>query len=396
MGGGRLPADVRRSCPICRGDRLAELLQVAAVPVHQNLLARTEAEALTCRRGDIALVLCVGCGFVFNAAFDEQLVSYVPRYDADQAHSPEFRRYLDGLAQDVIARHRLRGKLIVEIGCGRGDFLHRLCRDGGNTGVGFDPSHDGGQILPNLTIVPQPYGVTHADLKADLICARHVIEHLAQPAVLLDDIRAAIGDRPDVVLCFETPRLEWIADRLAFWDVFYEHCSYFAMPVLANLFERCGFAVTLARAAFQDQYQWLEARPGPAAVRDCRLDAATIEDLRRRLQGFARGAVASRAAWRTRVAALADDGGCVVWGAGAKGVTFLNALALSADLVPAVVDLNPRKQGCHVPGTGQPIVPPGRLHDYAVRHVLVMNPNYADEIRALLRAEGLRLDVVAL
>jgi SAM-dependent methyltransferase len=395
MAGRPCSASVRRSCPICRGDALAGILHFTAVPVHQNLLARTAAEALGCQRGEIALVQCLHCGFVFNAAFDEQRVLYAARYDADQTHSAEFRRYLDGLAEDLVERHRLREKRIVEIGCGGGSFLARLCRAGANSGLGLDPSQPGGQILPTLTIVPERYGPAHGDLKADLICARHVIEHLPRPAELLDLLRSAIGKRRDVLVCFETPRLEWILDRLAFWDVFYEHCSYFTMGVFRYLFERCGFVVTLARSAFQQQYQWLEARPGAAGARDHRPDPTLIAALHGRLQTFARQAADHRAAWAARVAALAEAGGCAVWGAGAKGVSFLNALGPAADLIPAVVDVNPRKQGCHVPGTGQLIVPPGGLRAYPVRHVLVMNPNYADEVRALLREEDLDLDVIS-
>jgi C-methyltransferase C-terminal domain/Methyltransferase domain len=386
---------VTTACPLCQGHRVVAVLHVKAVPVHQNLLAATEAEALGCPRGDIALSHCLDCGFVFNAAFDARLMSYTPRYDASQAHSPAFRRYLDGVAEGLVDRHRLRGKMLVEIGCGDGDFLVRLCRLGESTGVGFDPSHPGGQILPSLTIVPEPYGPAHGDLKADLICARHVIEHLDRPAALLELVRSAVGDRADVLVCFETPRLEWILERVAFWDVFYEHCSYFAMPVLRELFERCGFVVTGSWVAFEGQYQWLEARPArawsrtpPSGRRPVGLDA--------RVEAFAAASDAARSRWLGRVEGLARDGGCVVWGAGAKGVTFLNALGLSRELVPAVVDLNPRKQGSYVPGTGQPVVAPPRLRDYAVRHAIVMNPYYAGEIEALIRAEGLDLDVVSL
>ena len=45
-----------------------------------------------------------------------------------------------------------------------------------------------------------------------------------------------------------------------------------------------------------------------------------------------------------------------MWGAGARGVTLLNMLNDSR--IEYAVDINPRKQGKYVPGTGQQIVEP--------------------------------------
>ncbi len=69
-----------------------------------------------------------------------------------------------------------------------------------------------------------------------------------------------------------------------------------------------------------------------------------------------------------------------LWGAGSKGVTFLNVVPAAAG-IHAVVDLNPRKTGRHIPGTGHAIVAPESLRADRVDVVLVMNPLYEDEIR---------------
>ena len=90
-----------------------------------------------------------------------------------------------------------------------------------------------------------------------------------------------------------------------------------------------------------------------------------------------------------------DDGGRVaLWGAGSKGVTFLN-LVPGADRVGCVVDVNPRKHGRHVPVTGQPVVGPEELPSFRPDVVLVMNPLYEAEIRATLGDLGVDADVVS-
>ena len=50
----------------------------------------------------------------------------------------------------------------------------------------------------------------------------------------------------------------------------------------------------------------------------------------------------------------------VLWGAGSKGVTFLNTFKIK-DEIQYIVDINPRKQGKFVAGSGQKIISPDFL-----------------------------------
>ena len=82
----------------------------------------------------------------------------------------------------------------------------------------------------------------------------------------------------------------------------------------------------------------------------------------------------------------------VTWGGGSKGVTFLNTLR-DPSPVRAVVDLNPRKAGKFVPGTGQEIVSPEALRQISPDAVIVMNPIYVDEITEHVRSLGLKGEI---
>ena len=100
-----------------------------------------------------------------------------------------------------------------------------------------------------------------------------------------------------------------------------------------------------------------------------------------------------RQRWSERLAA--DRAPSVaVWGAGAKGTTFLN-LVEGGDRVGHLVDVNPRKRGKHVPGTGQPISAPEDLAERPPRHVVVMNPIYRAEIRQTLHGLGIEPEIEA-
>ena len=97
--------------------------------------------------------------------------------------------------------------------------------------------------------------------------------------------------------------------------------------------------------------------------------------------------------WQQRLGELSAAGRRgVVWGAGSKGVTFLNALNAGEEIA-AVVDINPRKRGRHVPVSGHPVVAPADLVADPPATAIVLNPVYVDEIGAQLAELGLSTQV---
>jgi hypothetical protein len=362
--------------------------------VHQHVTGVTAEEARAAARGDITLTFCLVCGFAFNSVFDPARTRYSSGYDNSQDHSDAFRGYLHALVTDLTRRHPLAGKTVVEIGCGQGGFLDRLTSLAGCTGVGFDPSFDPARRVERgkMTFVRANYDPVHLRAAGDVVCARHVIEHVSNPQQLLDDIRGA-GVTP-AELWLETPRLEWIVERRAFWDIFYEHCSYFSMPTLAALVARNGWRVTRHRSTFGAQYQWIEGSTGANGSSTSGDAGATIERLRAGLHSFARSWVPWRTTWQDRLRRQTAHGPCAVWGAGAKGVALLNDVDPRAELVRAVVDVNPRKQGRYVPGTGHPIVASHSLRSLGIRGILVANSNYLDEIGAIVKEEGADVSLI--
>ena len=111
-------------------------------------------------------------------------------------------------------------------------------------------------------------------------------------------------------------------------------------------------------------------------------------------RAFAANYAAKRDEWRARLGALAAAGQRgVVWGAGSKGVTFLNATGAGEEIA-AVVDINPRKQGKYVAGTGQRIVAPAELAALRPDFVIIMNANYRAEIAGMLAEVGVKAEIL--
>ncbi len=387
------------TCPICRQARTAEFFRLDAAPVFCNVTYPDRRASLRAARGDIRLRVCRGCGYIFNAAFDPERVRYAPGYGNPLHHSRRFRRYARKLAARVIRELDLKGRRIIEIGCGDGYFLSLLCRMGANTGVGFDPSHTGRNAPgggERLTFRREFYGPSHADMPVDFICCRHVLEHIPDPLRFLRGLRRNVGGRSHVRLYFEVPDTLHLIDGSGMWDVLYEHCGYYLDAALRRVLQRAGFEPVATWSAYEGQFLAAIARPGVGPAQP-HAGPVLAEDVCAWLRTFADRFARQLDAWRQRLAALRQDGRRVaLWGAGSKGVTLLNALADSRQLVSCVVDVNRHKQHRHVAGTGHRIVPPEALRAYAPVTVVIMNPIYRAEIRRTLAQLEVRADIVTI
>jgi hypothetical protein len=386
---------LRASCPVCAAPTGDPFVRIPGQPVHCNVLWTTRVAAVEAPRGDLDLVFCSSCGHVFNAAFDDSLTTYGATYENSLHHSAVFQGYADELVTTLVERHGLRDRDVVEIGSGgHGDFLDALCTRGGNRGVGFDPSYVGpAQVSEHVRVVADFYGEQFADQPADFIVCRHVLEHIGAAGDFVGMVRRVIGDR-DVTAFFEVPDARWTLLHGGIWDLIYEHCGYFTPTSLRAAFELNGFTVDHVGTVFGDQFLTIEATPAPRAGDVSAASSQEVAELADAAHRFADLHTETIGRWRRELRSRTDDGQRgVIWGAGSKGVTFLNVVE-GAQVCDRAVDINPRKHGMYVSGAGQAVVGPDTLPDDPPDFVLVMNPNYRDEIGVQLHELGIDADVL--
>lgn len=381
-------------CPVCDGSIFVPFLKRSQVPAHQNLIVSRQDAARSVTLGDLDLLMCETCGFVFNRAFDLALLSYGKNYDNTQSCSAYFDTYMDGLVKDLVERQGVRNSIIIEVGCGKGQFLKKLVSfpDANNQGYGFDPSYIGPETDLNGRLVFRRcyYNDTCVNVAADVVICRHVIEHVPEPMVLLRSIRAALAHSPEARVFFETPCVEWILRNRVVWDFFYEHCSLFSAHSLGTACQRAGFNVERIDRIFGGQYLWLEARVNDVMLSTEHVHPETIALARE----YGRDEEILQKKLLTKLLGLKLLGKVALWGAGAKGATFANLIDPDCRLIDCLVDLNPNKQGCYVPGTGHPIVSPMDLSQRSIKTAVLMNPNYREENLRLLAEAGIELDLI--
>lgn len=416
-------------CPVCGSESGSVFFTAKEIPVSYHVLRDTEAEAAAVPKASVPLSLCRECGHVFNASFDPGLLEYSEAYDNSLHFSARFQAYAEGLASDIIGRYDLHGKHIIELGCGKGDFLSLLCRLGGNRGVGFDRAYAGHHDEHrDLRFIRDFYSERYAGLPVDLLVCRQVLEHIPDPREFLFGVRAALAANPGAAVVFEVPNGAHMLEELKFWDIIYEHCGYFTRSSLERVFLETGFELERIEESFEGQFLVAYARPVRTAADRETGRAGEVDEIRgngrvketgaptagsaghvpdgsppdrhgpgrlvRAADRFARAFDDITAEWRSTLAEAGARGRRVaVWGAGTKGIGFLNMLGVTREIVRYIVDLNPRKHGKYLTGTGQLIVAPEFLAEYMPDTVIVMNPVYRGEIGELLFRLGVTCEI---
>ena len=357
-------------CPVCDGSDFIPLYALEALPVFQNIVYESAQEAVDALMVPINLQECLFCGFVHNPLFDPSLLVYDKRYQNEQGLSPAFERHLDQTIQSFLEKG-YKDKSVTEIGCGKGLFLEKMKRQGFQNIKGFDPAYEGDSPYISVSYFDENSEIE----KADLIIIRHVLEHIEDPIAFLQMVAKANNYHGDIFI--EAPNFDWIRRSKAFWMVFPEQCSYFSLVSMKNIFKEGDvFPV------FGDQYlnvysplrflnnidiDWRNFS-AKGIVQDATLELnQNIEKVRQLFERY-------------------SDREIIIWGGSARGVILVSILDKDRQKVHCLIDINEKKQGKFIAGTGHAIHSPQYLKELDKDKIVVFvaNGNYLNEIRQMI------------
>ena len=354
------------------GDNIAVIFNQNKVPVFQNKVYPSAGQALASEMGEVELVQSLVSGFVFNKAFTSHIMNYDVHYQNEQSNSVVFKNHLSNVLQ-LLQSFGISNKKVVEVGCGKGVFFEMMLNENIDC-WGFDPTYEGN----NERIKKEYFDETHKGIEADVIIMRHTLEHITKPFSFLHTIAKANDYKG--FLFVEVPTFDWIVNKNAFWDIFYEHCNYFTEQSLGCMFDD---AVTGNFFGGQYIYLWADLSKIrttiPAGIGFTKYDTAAFSN---KLEEYKK--------------LLSNQGSFAIWGAGAKGSTFLNLLDTERKAVQYVIDINPAKQNKFIAGTGHPICSPDVLLEKPVENVLIMNENYIEEIKQYLTDKNITANTLSL
>jgi hypothetical protein len=374
------------------------------MPIYCNVLHESQQGAVNTSIGDIDLVICKGCTHIYNSTFDPKKMDYSVDYENSLHYSKVFSEYSESLAQSLVERFDLKKSNIVEIGCGKGDFLASICGKGDNIGYGFDRSFDFERLdqspKSNINFYQEFYDSRYGDIPLDFLCCRHVLEHIQFPVQFIHDLAGVSPHLPSANIYFEVPNGLFTLRDFGIWDIIYEHCAYFTPLSLRASFELNNFDVGSLNESFSGQFLSMDAKMQPNYSSEKSKAPLTIDQtLRTQYINYADTFIENYSQlflkWQEALQAMVSAGErTVIWGSGSKGVTFLNIFK-SLNAIEYAVDLNPHKHNMFVPGAGQVVVPPSFLAEYQPDNVIVMNSIYKNEIAAQLADMGVKAKLLS-
>ena len=250
------------------------------------------------------------------------------------------------------------------------------------------------------------YGSPHGGSWLALLAERGLtpVEGMAEADVILDcfgmmhaaDQEAALSERTarlalGGVLLLQYHSLDTII-RMGQWNALrHGHYAYYSttaltamlaaaglVPVTAWRFDLYGGTVLLAarrvandRTRPDETVRALLAAESATGVRDPEV-----------LRGLGNDVLTRASELHDRLAALRDAGKTVLgYSAASRAVALLRAAEVDRDLLPAVADASPAKQGLRMPGTAIPVVSPAELTARTPDAVVLFVSDLLEEVR---------------
>jgi SAM-dependent methyltransferase len=326
-------------------------------------------------------------------------------FDMDYAYFSSFSKTMLDHSQryvnDMVDRYGLTDdSMVIEIAANDG-YLLQYVKERGIPCLGIEPTQSTGAAArkKGIEIVEEFFGVELASrlvkkgLSADLTTANNVLAHVPD----INDFVKGFGIllKPDGVATFEFPYLVNLIEKAQFDTIYHEHFSYLSMIAVKNVFETNGMHIF--------DVELIETHGGSLRVFaeradrvDIRAESTAVSELLRneRVGGYMTYQAYSGfqiTAEKVKdelieflIKAKRDGKSVCAFGAAAKGNTFMNFAGIRPDLIQAVADSNPAKQGKFMPGSRIPIVSELALANYKPDYVVILPWNIKEEICSLL------------
>lgn len=420
------------TCIAC-GHALSPLITLDDMPASaQNIPAASElAEDHPL---SLTLCQCPSCGLV---QFDTEPVDYY----RDVIRAGGGTRTMTRLRHEEYARlltamqeHHIRGRRIVEVGCGRGEFL-RMWQDlaedpEGAAALARDQVRDplSGQLnaaplhlvgiehKPALVEEANAAAATSADAETpvtetaaaaqtasaapapayrvyegfatgdvrypegpfDAFVQFNFLEHQPDPCDMLRNIGRNL--KPQALGLITVPSFEYILRYNGYYELLRDHIANYTEFTLQKLLQDCGFELLSMDIVNRDTIEAIVRKADPDELSELHysgrlIDVSALRDSYDRLSASVNAHIDHLSESHRTMA---------IWGASHQGFTLAATTKLGGR-VEYIIDSAPFKQGRFSPASHIPIVAP----DYAVAHpvdeILIVAPGYTDEIAGIIR-----------
>lgn len=316
---------------------------------------------------ELTLYQCPDCGLV---QFDCEPVEY---YKKVIRAGGETRTMVDLRNQqysDFIAKYNLKGKKILEVGCGRGEFL-KIWNNFDVDAYGIEYNDELVKIACDEGLKVSQFFIDNKDSIVndgpyDAFCQFNFLEHQPYPNDMLQGIYNNLVENG--VGLVTVPSLEYILKYNGYYELIRDHIAYYSEDSLKLLFQKNGFEVLSVRTINRDTHEIIVQKRK-------KVDVSVWNNKFNILKEEFDEYISEYKKKNLKIA---------VWGASHQGFTLIPTMGIT-DSVEYIIDSAKFKQGLYAPASHLKIVSPDYAIENPVDSILIIAPGYTDEIASIIR-----------
>lgn len=355
-------------CRVCaKPFPAARLLHFENMPKAAQFLP--DAESLEQDKGvDLDVYQCPGCGLV---QIGNQPVPYYKEVVRAAAFSGEMKAFRRQQFAAFVQKHALQGRKVIEIGCGRGEYL-ALLQEAGVEAHGVEYAEqsvqhcvDHGLKVTRGFVDAADYSLAHAPF--DAFAVLNFLEHWPDPNAGLSGIAHNLCEGG--IGLVEVPNFDMILRNNLFTEFISDHLFYFTRETLETALRLNGYQV------IECSEIWYGYIISAVVKKRPRCDVSSFDHTRHHVKEELDDYIRRH-----------GGKGVAIWGAGHQALATIALMGLSGK-IKYVVDSAPFKQNKFTPASHIPIVEPGRLNTDPVGAIIVMAASYSDEVAKIIRRQ---------
>ena len=353
-----------KKCISCKGS-LHELMKIENMPASaQDIPTKEELDKDS--GIEVSLCVCEDCGLV-------QLKNDAVYYYRDVIRAGGYSTTMEALRKSqykhFIEFASLEGKKIIEVGCGRGEFLGMLS-DFPVEGYGTEHKKDLVEMAKEAGLrvdedFPESEDHIFKNGPFDAFMSFNFLEHQPHPRTYLKAIYNNLGDEGYGLIT--VPSFEYIMEQNSFYEIIPDHIAYYSFESLTHLLNICGFEVLEKETVNRDTISMIVKKrklPDICGIISKKNDIATevVETVKK----------------------YAKAGKIAIWGASHQGFTLCATTGI-ADYVDCIIDSAPFKQGKYAPASHIPIISPDEARKRKLEAIIIVAPGYTNEIANIIK-----------
>lgn len=321
-------------------------------------------------------------------------------FDADYAYFSSFSdswlKHCEQYVDEMVSRLELTNDSnVVEVAANDG-YLLQYFKKQDIPCFGIEPTASTAQAARNkgIDIEESFFGVNLAQRlaengkQADLTVANNVLAHVPD----INDFVAGFSYllKPNGVATFEFPHLLQLIEHAQFDTIYHEHFSYLSLTAVQRIFTHNGLQVfdvqEIPTHGGSLRVFAQRSDKGQCAVTEKVYELLVKEESKgiqslEYYQGFQKRANKIKHDLLSFLLdAVNDEKRVIAYGAAAKGNTLLNYAGIRPDLLTAVIDRNPAKQGKYLPGNRIPIICEDEIKKHKPDYILILPWNLKHEV----------------